>query len=337
MSDSASSRRPQGTARGVRTPLFELQERRLPSPPQPLWKQRDPFEDLPELRPRIGRRPTAVPPPGPLAAHALTASEELIAPAPVAHSPLLEAAADLHRAQLMMSRPAAAARPIIAYPAPRRSLGDLFQDHPWLLLAIAATCVAIILLTSAPTRTVISRYRGQLETTVSHQVDATIAASTPPGQHSVLGNPTISAEQIDAVLTHYGSPAAGTGQIWIEMGKRYGIDPAYALAFFIHESSAGTNPGWAGLKPGGGTTHNIGNIICAGYPTCFGRFRDYANWDEGIEDWFKLIRREYVGDRGIHTVEQIIPIYAPASDNNDPANYIRVVVSLVEQWRQGVQ
>ena len=102
------------------------------------------------------------------------------------------------------------------------------------------------------------------------------------------------------------------------------------------KSSAGTNPGWAGIKPDGSTTHNVGNIICAGYATCYNRFRDYASWDEGIADWYKLISDEYISGRGAASVEQIIPIYAPSSDNNDVPGYINVVVSMVEGWRQGV-
>ena len=33
---------------------------------------------------------------------------------------------------------------------------------------------------------------------------------------------------------------------WIAEGARAGINPEIALAFFVHESSAGTAPGWAG-------------------------------------------------------------------------------------------
>ncbi|MCS6939088.1 MAG: glucosaminidase domain-containing protein [Roseiflexaceae bacterium] len=155
---------------------------------------------------------------------------------------------------------------------------------------------------------------------------------TPDGQHSVLGPPSISAQQIDRILAEWRSPAAGTGATWVELGVRYGIDPAYALAFFIHESGAGTAPGWAGRKLDGSTTHNVGNIICAGYRTCYGRFRDYASWEEGIEDWYRLIAVEYVQWRGVHTVEQIVPIYAPAVENNVPA-YIDTVNRLVAEWR----
>jgi hypothetical protein len=156
----------------------------------------------------------------------------------------------------------------------------------------------------------------------------------PVGETSIVQPPSMTSDQIDSVLSSYGSPAAGSGQDFYNLGVEYGIDPAYALAFFIHESSAGTNAGWAGIKPDGTTTHNIGNIICAGYPTCYNRFRDYPSWSAGIDDWYKLIATEYVNGRGAFTVEQIIPVYAPAFENNVPG-YIQAVNALVDGWRQG--
>lgn len=170
------------------------------------------------------------------------------------------------------------------------------------------------------------------QTIQAQMVAQSSSLPTPAGQHSVLGPPSISAQQIDRILAEWRSPATGTGATWVEFGVRYGIDPAYALAFFIHESGAGTAPGWAGRKPDGSTTHNVGNIICAGYRTCYGRFRDYAGWEEGIEDWYRLIAVEYVQWRGVHTVEEIVPIYAPAVENNVPV-YIDTVNRLVAEWR----
>lgn len=158
--------------------------------------------------------------------------------------------------------------------------------------------------------------------------------SAPPGETSIVGAPSLTIEEIDAILAAYGSPAAGNGRDFYNLGVDYGIDPAYAVAFFIHESSAGTASGWAGIKPDGSTTHNVGNIICAGYATCFNRFRDYSSWSEGIEDWYKLIAVEYIEGRGAYTVEQIIPIYAPSFENNVPG-YIQSVNSLVQGWRAG--
>lgn len=155
----------------------------------------------------------------------------------------------------------------------------------------------------------------------------------PPGESSILGTPTITAEQIDAILRANNSPAAGTGAIWVEAGIQYGIDPAYGLAFFMHESSYGTNPAWAGMKPDGTSTHNVGNIICAGYRTCYKRFRDYPDWRTGIYDWYRLIAVEYVQWRGLATVEGILPVYAPAFENDVP-RYVNVIKYAVAEWRQ---
>ena len=158
------------------------------------------------------------------------------------------------------------------------------------------------------------------------------APASKPGT-SVVGPPSVSSALIDSVLAKYDSPAAGKGAVIHDLGVQYGIDPAFLLAFFIHESSAGTSPQWAGLKADGTTTHNIGNIVCTTGWRCYGRFRDYATWDEGIEDWYKLIHDLYVGEWNRTTLEEIIPKYAPASDNNDEARYIAQVRTLVEGWR----
>lgn len=149
----------------------------------------------------------------------------------------------------------------------------------------------------------------------------------------VVGKPTVSVQQIEAVLAEYNSPARGYGQEIYDLGVKYNIDPAICLAFFIYESSAGTNPAWAGRKDDGTYTHNIGNIICTEGWRCYGRFRDYNSWSEGIEDWYKLISELYVGEWKRVTVDDIIPKYAPAADNNDEGAYIQGVKNLVQSWQ----
>ena len=59
------------------------------------------------------------------------------------------------------------------------------------------------------------------------------------GADSVLGSPSIAVDLIDRVLSAYGSPAAGTGQSLYDLGVESGIDPVWALAFFLHEDSFG--------------------------------------------------------------------------------------------------
>ncbi len=164
-------------------------------------------------------------------------------------------------------------------------------------------------------------------------VPASVAVNASGG-HDVRGVPSLTGGQVDTILARYGSPALGTGPIWEELSRQYGIDTAYALSFFMTESTAATDPHWSGRKPDGSTTHNIGNIVCAGYPRCYGRWRDYATWEEGIADWYRLIAEEYINARGAVTVEQIVPIYAPAFENDVP-RYIAGVVRRVAAW-QGI-
>jgi hypothetical protein len=142
----------------------------------------------------------------------------------------------------------------------------------------------------------------------------------------VRGRPTISAALINQVLAAYGSPLAGQGQALYDLGVKYGIDPAFCLAFFVQESAAGTR-GEAVL------THSVGNLRPEpGMPSLDG-YRFYDTWLEGAEDWYRLIRDVYVGQWGLSTVDSIIPVYAPSGDNNDVAAYIQNVEQLVATWR----
>ncbi len=204
-----------------------------------------------------------------------------------------------------------------------------------LLPPIAESAIAVSINRRAVTRTgtVAPSPQGSATTTPTVTPTALDLGLPPPEEWTdVRGKPSLSAAKIDAILASYGSPATGSGPAWVTHSERYGIDNAVALAFFIHESSAGTDPNWSGIKPNGSTTRNVGNIVCAGYHRCFGRWRDYETWDEGIEDWYRLIAFSYIQGRGVTTVEEIIPIYAPAFEN-DVALYIATVLRRIGQFR----
>ena len=142
----------------------------------------------------------------------------------------------------------------------------------------------------------------------------------------LLGKPSISAALIDRVLSDYGSPMAGQGKDLYRLGLKYGIDPAFALAFFVHESATGTR-GEAVI------THSLGNIrAVAGAPSRNG-YRYYDTWLEGAEHWYRLIKDLYIGQWKLSTVASIIPVYAPSGDSNDPTAYIDDVQQLVSAWR----
>jgi hypothetical protein len=130
---------------------------------------------------------------------------------------------------------------------------------------------------------------------------------------------------MNQVLASAGSPAAGTGQGLYDLSVQSGIDDAYALAVFQKESSFGRY----GV---GFEDHALGNIVCARYPTCNGRFRLYPSWETGYADFYLLISREYVA-RGLSTVEAITPVYAPSSEN-DTGLYIQQVRHSMLAFRQ---
>jgi hypothetical protein len=144
----------------------------------------------------------------------------------------------------------------------------------------------------------------------------------------ITGQPTISANFIDQVLAAAHSPAAGTGEALYNDGTQYGINPAYALAFFKHESSFGTT-GVARY------TRSLGNIRCTAGYSCFDGFRLYSSWQAGYEDWYHMISTLYINQWHLTTLQQIIPVYAPASDHNDPQNYISSILGDVARWQGG--
>jgi len=144
----------------------------------------------------------------------------------------------------------------------------------------------------------------------------------------VLGPPTVSAAFINQVLASYQSPAAGTGQALLEDGVTYGVDPVFALAFFMHESSFGRT-GVARF------TLSLGNLRCIPLYSCIAGFSAFPTWEAGYVAWYSLIRNVYVDTWRLSTVEQIIPTYAPAGDHNNVAGYINAVERAVDAWRSG--
>jgi hypothetical protein len=151
----------------------------------------------------------------------------------------------------------------------------------------------------------------------------------PAAEYSVIGKPSITASFINQVLDYYDSPASGKGQTLYDYGVKYGVDPAYALAFFMHESSFGKQ----GVAK---VTRSLGNIRATeGYDSYQG-YRKYKTWEEGFEDWYRLIAKTYVQQWKLYTIDQIIPVYAPREDNNDEGAYIRSVKLAVSKWQRGI-
>jgi hypothetical protein len=154
----------------------------------------------------------------------------------------------------------------------------------------------------------------------------TITAQTGP--YTVLGKPSLTVDFINQVLSAYRSPATNKGQALYDFGVQYGIDPAFALAFFQHESSFGTQ---------GEATKSLslGNIRCIPNYRCEDNFAQFDSWEAGFEAWYQLIRNLYVAQWGLTTVDAIIPRYAPAADNNNETAYVNALKHALDTWHSG--
>lgn len=191
----------------------------------------------------------------------------------------------------------------------------MFRRVMWLLIFVIVVLLLLSWWQSLGSRAVFSAPR--------------LPSSDPASASSrVVGPPSLSAVFINRVLAASGSPAAGTGAVLFALSQQYRIDDAYALAFFQHESRFGTT-GVARL------THSLGNIRCSSGYRCIAGYRAYASWVVGYQDWYALLRSFYVSRWHLTTVQQIIPVYAPASDHNDVPAYIAAVVQAVAAWRAG--
>ncbi|MFH1056210.1 MAG: hypothetical protein V1717_00185 [Candidatus Micrarchaeota archaeon] len=155
--------------------------------------------------------------------------------------------------------------------------------------------------------------------------------------NSIVGPPSISPEQIRKILDSYKSPAAGSEQCFFDLSYEYNIDVAFMLGFFLKESSMGRAKGYS-------THHAIGNIVksapgsqfCSSTKRVNSRFCGYDSWCDAAAHWYYYIKNSklYI-PKGKDTPEEILPIYAPASDGNKPYAYAAMVNKCVNSWRAG--
>jgi len=249
-------------------------------------------------------------------------------------------------------KPSATPTPVSAYKPPR--VVDQFRVSPlerhkqWLSRLVIITTVVVIAFGVLLSASMIQRpdgtqlinlpgtgkvYDVQVGGSLAGQVQQTNGPVSPKvplqtGPYSVLGQPSVTADFINRVLANAGSPAAGKGQALYDLGVKYDIDPAFALAFFQHESSFG--------KAGEARSSlSLGNLRCIPDAQCTDNYAWFPSWEAGFEAWYKLIRNLYVAVWGLTTVDQIIPKYAPTADHNDEAGYIAAVEHELDTWHSG--
>lgn len=107
------------------------------------------------------------------------------------------------------------------------------------------------------------------------------------------------------------------------------IDPAYVAAVWHKEQAAEAG---LGLTEVGIATRNPFNIKAYGRTDQVkvkgASWNRYESWQTGLF-YAVLHLKEFYGREGLMTVEQIAPVFAPASDGNNPKEYARKVVETI--------
>ena len=162
--------------------------------------------------------------------------------------------------------------------------------------------------------------------------------------------PCLSVELIREILEDAKSPVADKAKVFYDLGVKYKIDPAIALAFFRKESNFGKlgtcndpseskNPGnirYYEPYPWRCTYENAYYSPMAQQRGCSlseENLKDrpyckYDSWEEGIEAWYvTMTKTPYIAD-GRTTVDSVFPKYAPSR------SYPTDVRKWVNEWRK---
>jgi hypothetical protein len=162
--------------------------------------------------------------------------------------------------------------------------------------------------------------------TATTHVKLTLSAN---GYNPVTEITSISPDIFADALRKAGSPAAPEAySIYRVLNGK--VDHAVALGFFFKESSYGK----LGVA---NQSKSWGNIRCTSGYSCVstngnGSFRSYSTWTAGAADWVNLMYY-YRDTLKKSTLEQILPTYAPAADNNNPPAYIKGVKDVADNLR----
>jgi hypothetical protein len=152
--------------------------------------------------------------------------------------------------------------------------------------------------------------------------------------YPLLGPADLSRAAFTRVLRETRSPALAESRGMYDALVAAGVRPAPFLAFFRQESRFGLEGTAAQYQ-----THNPGNVrtpelanVATTVATPRGRFASYPDWTTGTRDWAARMRGAKYAGRGLRTVRQVLPVYAPAADGNDPQAYATAVLASIERW-----
>ncbi len=170
------------------------------------------------------------------------------------------------------------------------------------------------------------------------QAQPATSATNSANNHQITGSPSLTANFIDQVLARAGSPAQGLGNQFIKLSLQTGIDAAYVLAIFHHESAYGeTGVARGSRSPGNMRCLDLEHYgdtgtwcHCEQPGNCYAWF---PSWSAGLVATFRLLAGPLYAAGGYTTIERVIRRWAPPADNNDDSAYIGSILQDVSGWR----
>jgi N-acetyl-anhydromuramyl-L-alanine amidase AmpD len=182
------------------------------------------------------------------------------------------------------------------------------------------------------------------------------------GTFRVVGvdQPDMTRDRFTAALVSAGSPIATEADECYNRLTRYPVSIRALLAMATHDSglcTEGVNVTFNTHNPGNTRTCRIPGVIHVTYGdnsdlyaykrngvtighdvvTPKGTFVRYFSYADGFEDMAaRLVDPQFdYAKAHAQTLDQIIPIYAPQTDSNNPDNYIASVVHIIEGYDMG--
>lgn len=139
---------------------------------------------------------------------------------------------------------------------------------------------------------------------------------------------TISAVTAEGLNSKLSGELAGKGQLFIDLGNQYSIDPAFLAAICMHESNKGNS---SAIRK----HHNV-----AGLMRSSGGQIHFSSVDESITYFAGLLSGSKYVASGLDTPEKIQKRYCPIGATNDPtnlnANWLGGVIDFWKGFRETI-
>lgn len=167
----------------------------------------------------------------------------------------------------------------------------------------------------------------------------------PSGERQVIGVPqSVTADQFVRYLVKYGVRMLDIEMRFVySVCQRFEVDAALVAAMWKQESfdDDPTTPEVKAVIGGGELQRKSRNPLNITEPKGSTRdkvfhngryWRQWESWQLGLVDSVVHLKQRY-GAHGLLTVEDIIPVWAPASDGNTPAVYISNVLKRMDEMK----